>query len=785
MSNIILYSDLNRTYQGEYDFLLKRIDDYVDAYAAIKQALIKNLKLVVVVQNRYCLSYLNGMVLQYGNQYIEVQENSPRRQLADILKTTIPEYISDEDIVDNQLIYQTDHLHYKRGMSFDDIILQNFMSMYFTYEKFPFSKIIELIKSIDYENYESIMKNKIVRKVFKVRLNEWIQACKAEYQKNIIKYFSKNPAKLLENICKHLIIRGYSKQLQLDVLGSLTSDLEKLKLKEKAFLIEDLNFLDVQRNIKIHLNQLSFKDLSKESIKKYVGMVSGVLFDEFEFILNVIENNISIIDEEIVKSVEEKFESILIIQPQYSEKIKNILPPQFPKEPAENFTVNDWLTWALNEYLPYKFWLENNDIYDDLLDKYSALYGDWIYNNYHQLLSSEPSMLYKSLINLNQNLCKNSVSLIVMVDNFNFKYVPLAKEFFGMYGFSTTIEKPLISMLPTETSVSKVAFFSGEPYASKNKSYKKRCQEWEIHYDKKIKYLSDISKLNEINKKNDDIYILNYISIDKILHESQSDSALPINYRIQEELKALVGKIISFSKRIGHENELKVYFVSDHGSTKIFPKQLNLIDSQYYKEKAEDSAHRYISLKDKQFETYKNSLGHLCYILDRNQYGMQENYLIAKNYYRFIKTDGSFYVHGGITPEENIIPLLKFEKTNANLIDPDLILRTNEFRYSTLSNIVFTLKNYNQFDFRNVEILITNRNVNIEKSRLKIGIVSKESEQIIEINGARIMKSKEEQNKLMIKLQYDFIGKKYHKEYSFEMNIKSIQENKIDLDDLF
>ena len=785
MSNIILYSDLNKTYQGKYDLLLKRINDYVDAYSAIKQAITKNLKLVVVVQNRYCMNYLQGMASQYGNEYIEIQEHSPRRQLADILKISIPEYISDEDIVDDQLISQSSHLYYIKGMSFNDIILQNCMSIYFTYEKFPFSKIIELIQSIDHKNFNLIMNKNITRKVFKVKLNQWIKSCKEEYQKNIIKNFAKDPTELLESICKYLIVRGYSKELQTDLLGNLSQDLEKLKLKEKAFLIEGLNILDVQKNIKICLNQLSMNNLSKESMKKYVQMVSGVLFDELEFILNIIEKNTNIVDEEIMKMIEDKFESILTIQPQYNEKIKNILPPKFPKEPKEEFKAREWLTWAVDEYLPYKFWLENNNKYDNLIDEYASLYGDWIYSNYHQLLSSESNMLYKTLINLSQSLNENQISLIVMVDNFNFKYVPLTKEYFDMYGFSTTLEKPIISMLPTETSVSKTAFFSGEPYASKNKSYDRRCQEWESHYDKKLKYLSDLSKLDEINNKNADIYILNYISIDKILHESQNDSALPINYRIQEELKALIGKIISFSKRIGYENEIKVYFVSDHGSTKIFQNQLNLIDSQYYKEKAEDSAHRYISFKDKQFEAYKNSLGHLCYILDKNHYGTQENYLIAKKYYRFIKTDGSFYVHGGITPEENIIPLLKFEKTSAHLIEPNLILRTNEFRYSTLCNIIFTVKNFNGFDLKNVELFIKNINIRIDEANFKIGTVVQESEQTIEIQNIRIMKTQDEQNKFNVKLQYDFLGKKYQKEYSFEIKMKSIQENKIDLDDLF
>lgn len=47
------------------------------------------------------------------------------------------------------------------------------------------------------------------------------------------------------------------------------------------------------------------------------------------------------------------------------------------------------------------------------------------------------------------------------------------------------------------------------------------------------------------------------------------------------------------------------------------------------------------------------------------------------------------------------------------------------------------------------------------------------------------MKSHEAQNKLDVKLEYYFLGKKYYKEYSFDIIAKSIQEDKMDFDDLF
>ena len=335
------------------------------------------------------------MVLQYGDEYIEIREHSPRKQLSMLLNTTIPDYISDEDIVEDQLILQAKRFDYIKGMSFNNIILQNYFSVYFIYENFSFSKIIELIQSFDYKNYETIIEGKVIRKIYKNKIKEWTRSCKHDYQKNIINSFSRNPYNLLKDICKYLILRGYPNILQMDIMGVISQDIAKLNLKDKPFIIEGLNIIDIERNIKIYLNKLSLSNLSKERLIKNIEMTSGVLIDELKFVLNMVEKNTNIMDREIVRIAEDKFAPIIKDYPDYNDKLKNAIPPKFPKEPNKDFTISEWLEWAVNEYLPYKFWIEDKDNSNYIIDEYASLYGDWIYNNYHQLLSSESSMLYK------------------------------------------------------------------------------------------------------------------------------------------------------------------------------------------------------------------------------------------------------------------------------------------------------------------------------------------------------------------------------------------------------
>jgi hypothetical protein len=428
--------------------------------------------------------------------------------------------------------------------------------------------------------------------------------------------------------------------------------------------------------------------------------------------------------------------------------------------------------------------MESNDICKEKIDKFSLLYGDWIFSNYDSLISCEGRMLHKTMTNISSSVKEDELSLIVIIDNFNYKYVSMCKEYFSGKGFSNTMNHPMIAMIPTETSVSKAAFFSGQPFNTEDKSYENMCKEWETFLEGKVEYIADIGKLDTIDEKKAKLYILNYLSVDKILHESQNNSALPISFRIQEELKAMMDKIVSFSKRLGVENKIKVYFISDHGSTKISQKQENLIDSKYYKSKSEDCAYRVIALNDKKFDIYKDSIGHLCYVLDRNHYGIKENYLIAKSYNRFMETDLSFYVHGGITPEENIIPLLKFERINVKLIYPEVLLRNNEFRYSTTSSVHLTIKNHNEYSIDSIEFSILNSNIRWEQGVYVVPRIEKETQIDIYLDKVRLLKSSTEKEILILKARFNFLGKEYEQNYEFSIKIKSTQENKFDFDDL-
>lgn len=567
MSNIIIYSDLQNTYTDHFDVMVNKIEDYVDAYRSILEAIYNQQSLIVVVRNRFSINCFRKMQERY-NERILIKVNSPREQFYNMIGIRVPDYITEEEIVKDRLIDKAKGMLFNRGMSFEDNILSHYLGGYFTNPCFPFPKLVDFLKKLDLNPLKARDGGIILNKIYKKRIKLWQENSRNESERNIINTFLDNHEALLTKVSKYLILKKYPKNLIEDIVGNIAKDLDNLSLKDAPFIPKGMDTLDIQRNLRIYFNQ-NISGFNCDDIIHEIEHLSGLFDEELQYVYNLLNQNQNVLDVSMLYKIRSKFKNGSELDPMFNEKLNNVIPPAEVANPENIDNIDDWVLWALNSYLPYRFWMEANNVYNEQIDKYSLLYGDWVFLNYDKLVFNESRMLYKTIANLSSYLRKDELSLIVIIDNFNYKYVQLCKDYFSIKGFSNTMDQPLISMIPTETSVSKTAFFSGQPFNTEDKSYESMCKEWEVLLEGNIEYLSDIGKLDSIHENSAKVYFLNYLSVDKILHESQRNSALPLSLRIQEELKAMMDKIINFAKRLGMENKIKVYFVSDHGSKNI------------------------------------------------------------------------------------------------------------------------------------------------------------------------------------------------------------------------
>jgi hypothetical protein len=135
---------------------------------------------------------------------------------------------------------------------------------------------------------------------------------------------------------------------------------------------------------------------------------------------------------------------------------------------------------------------------------------------------------------------------------------------------------------------------------------------------------------------------------------------VPTSAAVRQRLRALAEDVRTFAERIGAEHNLVVIVVSDHGSTRIPAEAPNPIDRCFYASRVSDQHHRYVTISDKELAALPDNVRFECYVFERERFDLPTNYLAARSTYRFAEAGAGIYVHGGLSPEETIVPLTVF-----------------------------------------------------------------------------------------------------------------------------
>jgi hypothetical protein len=337
-------------------------------------------------------------------------------------------------------------------------------------------------------------------------------------------------------------------------------------------------------------------------------------------------------------------------------------------------------------------------------------------------------------------------------------------------------------MLPSFTEVGKKCVITGhfEPFESL--SYGSVVEEtWKKRLGKKVCYLSNILELRAVNERQSDVYVLNYLPIDIILHQHDSHLGVSHTQTVQVYLAALATDIRSFARRLGAERDLMVILLSDHGSTRIPRGIVNVIQDKLYKQHAIDEHTRFISLDDKAADHLSDNVKYQCYLLRGKEYHLPDNYLIARRLYRFLPTDDSVYIHGGLTPEETIIPVAVYlpvavtpKPLAIRLVEPKKILA------GTRPDLVFEITNHNNYSAEQVVIEIPDSNIDSEP--IQIDSLHKLQRGTVKLKVRCPSNADLSANAIKVRLTYQFIGQEHEQTTMVPAVFDSIYKTKFNLD---
>ena len=170
-----------------------------------------------------------------------------------------------------------------------------------------------------------------------------------------------------------------------------------------------------------------------------------------------------------------------------------------------------------------------------------------------------------------------------------------------------------------------------------------------------------------------------------------------------------------------------------------------------------------------------------CYTFERKRFGLDENYLAAKAHYRFLPTTRSTYVHGGLTPEETLVPVVVF--TPLTISPKRLVVRLlrTEFYFGRKSEIPLEIVNTNAYACENMSVEV--RSPAVEAARVEMGTLAAMSRDAVTLEG-RFRRSRGELSSLQLRITYDFLDQPQQQDVEVPIEMKSMMTTAFDVREL-
>lgn len=380
--------------------------------------------------------------------------------------------------------------------------------------------------------------------------------------------------------------------------------------------------------------------------------MSGMLLGEIEAIEDCMDRELISVNRLQVEKIRMKFAN-LPNAASIMETISAQVPPEEITEPNPAWGEDAWVSWAVNQYIPYKKWLIDHGRDSSVVSKYCLLYEEWLFVSYPTFIQRVDNLVYASFKQV-EPLVRNGTTVIwVLVDNLPLFWHDVLSKVLSERGFlRPTPPVYLFSMIPSETSICRPSILVGKlPHQARNMNVEQAfAQEW-----KKRGITARISHSTEELAKHategGDLFLLVYNNLDYLAH--QPDHELTNREETARfHIGCLSQELHEVMKQVAEVRAVKLVISSDHGSTKILSGAQNLtIPSSAQVDEALKQHSRFVRL------THFQSLNPLeWFFLEGDTFGLPENYAVVKGN-RYVAARPLGYTHGGMSPEETITAL--------------------------------------------------------------------------------------------------------------------------------
>ncbi|MEI7768851.1 MAG: hypothetical protein WCI67_02625 [Chloroflexales bacterium] len=451
-------------------------------------------------------------------------------------------------------------------------------------------------------------------------------------------------------------------------------------------------------------------------ISAALGQMSGMSEAEIFGLTMMLDRQPKALDNQLLQAVRSRFEHLPSAQSMLHNLDRKVTPPQ-PPLPDSAWPADRWLSWATQQYMPYYAWVIRSGCGREHQQACALRYSDWLYTQYQAWIDDDQSPLllrqYQDMMAILER-DQRVVVIWLIIDGMTWWQGSLMRETCEQYGLHSQAYLPGIAVLPSITSVSKRALVTGQPtidIAQPTIAEAARVKLARSNIPARVGYsLPDaIEALRCGDHGRVSVVLFNLI--DALAHQTTTftDSA-----GIRGYLKELASQLRDAQQVcVAQGRRLHVLIGSDHGSTLLpadapsvpLPQTVREIDDVWEPELSGQEAQRPgTRAAATDLDRIPDIDPQVWYTLDRVRFQLDKHYLVPRGY-GYIKRRPSGWTHGGLTPEETIVPLIHLAADRPH-VRPIEIEFQGSLRVGQAGTVVVVLRNINSFPVQDVTVAV-------------------------------------------------------------------------------
>jgi len=775
------------------DLVVENDESYVDLCKKLSTA--SNQTFVIWVRKKNHFIWLKDYINQIDMD-VCFKEQTPGLLLSEKWNVTIPDWLTDTKIIkENLLDFKIDFP--KDNVSFETRILSYSIDPVFHNTVLNEKNLSELINIINEDqNVVNFNRSELLITCLERKCEDWIIKSHAPWVDELCERLIKNKSMLWHILSLRKSLNTYPKELLEYVLSP-----EQVYFVQKIpfAAITDINVEEKAKQQALQQIVLFFKSNlykinNNNKLEKYINYCTGRFQEEYHSLIEILENKSFTVTTANIELIQDKFNSFPgITHAQLSSLIYYIKPgrPTLITE-DDNLNAKGWIDWTINEYLPYRSWQIHNGYFDEELEKTVKIFSSWYIKEY---IDVQNDSRYSQISNLSKiETEKNSLDIILLIDCLPLNFMQLIDPVLKQHGFFRNKLDYKFAALPSVTEYNKPELISGK-WREGNLSYSAALEDHSKHYwnDKPSVYLSNLKEFSDLKTPQEStVLLLNFLGGDEILHSDVE----AYNSTYEEELSVLYKRIVHVVSRhanewMGDKEEFNIYIVTDHGACRILEEEKTSFDSKIVNNLFENDKYRYAAIDSDKENDIPPNLWTFGHKFKQPFYVKEDTFFMPEGHNTVKKTNrAKGYMHGGITPEEIIIPSAVYkmvktvwEKLSYRFIDLSINKATGspQFYIQRVIQIKIELQNPNNSSVNVSRVNIPSQNVDIKD--YKYCSVEPGEKGMISMS-CYFQKSILKEKRLNIELEYEIAGDQHTQSIELVCSFKSAISTSLNLRDL-